>query len=120
MDAKTEIKDLLIKDLSEVGMPTDFVLELRGYSKRYNGTYNPNTKTIVLYANEKNGELREYHLLFLTLLHEATHHYQYNYEDGFMRLKGVMHNPKFYDMLNKAKEKAVQLNIIERRDYNAI
>lgn len=119
MDEKNnQLSKLLLRDLEEVGMPTDFLLELRGYSKKFNGTYDPNKKKVVLYAKEENGDFREYHLLFLTLLHEATHHFQYNYEKGFVRIKGIMHNPNFHLKFNEAKERAVDLNIIERRDCN--
>ena len=52
------------------------------------------------------------------MLHEATHHYQHNYQKGFKRVKGVMHDTNFYSVLNRAKEKAVALNIIERKDCN--
>lgn len=116
MDETVKLTNLLLRDLKEVGLPTDFKLELRGYSKNYNGTYDPNKKRIVLYAKEENGQFREYHLLFLTVLHETIHHYQHNYQEGFVRLKGVMHDPKFHELFNVAKEKAVSLKIIERKD----
>lgn len=118
MQETDRITNLLLKDLSEVGLPTDFKLELRGYSKCYNGYYDPNKKKVIIYAKEEQGDFREYHLLFLTMLHEATHHYQHNYQKGFKRVKGIMHDTKFYSLLNRAKEKAVALNIIERKDCN--
>lgn len=113
---KEKLTYLLMHDLKEVGLPTDFHLELRGYSKCYNGLYYPTKKQVVLYAKEDNGDFREYHLLFLTLMHEATHHYQHNYQQGFVRIKGVMHDTNFHRILNNAKDKAVELRIIERKD----
>ena len=98
-------KQRIIGDLRKAGLPTDFMLDFRGYSKRLDGTYNPNTKVIVIYARESDGMLRDYDELLEVALHEAVHHYQWNYEEGFKRVRGIMHNSNFYKKYNECRER---------------
>ena len=101
MILETRIKE----DLKKVGLPTDFELELRGYSKSLDGTYNPNTKTVVIYTREVDGMLRDYDEILEVALHEAVHHFQWNYEKGFVRKRGIMHNANFHRKYNECVSK---------------
>ena len=80
----------LIKDIKKLQLPTDFTLDLRGYSKTYNGRYMIKDKKIVIYpymdSTEK--QLLSYNYIFKTLLHELVHHYQYVYQTDFVRYHG--------------------------------
>lgn len=84
-------------DLSIIGVPTDFNLVLKKYSKLYDGRYDPKTKklTLYLYEDKRLSKLRSYEGILRTAIHEATHHYQWYYEVGFRRVKGVMHDSQF-------------------------
>lgn len=84
-----------MSDIESLGLPLDFELDIRGYSKTYNGRYDPNTKTIILYSLEEDGVQIDYDRLIQTVIHEAVHHYQWVHEDGFVRLDNVMHNVDF-------------------------
>lgn len=101
----------LLKDLKSVGIETDFTLDLRGYSKTYDGRYHSKEGKIVIYAREEDGNLRKYSELLEIAIHESVHHYQWRHDPKFVRLRGVMHNADFwkrYDMLmTKAKEKGI-------------
>ena len=111
-----KLKRLLIEDLTTIGVPTDFNLNIKGYSKCYNGLYNPRKREVVIYAKEENGEFRDYNILLMTALHEATHHFQYNYQKGFKRVKGVMHSPTFYSIYNTYTQKARKINLLSEGD----
>lgn len=112
-----ELKNKMLKDFSMLGLPTDFELDLRGYSKVYNGRYYVQDKRIVLYTQEEDGSFIDYEDLFRTLLHESVHHYQWHYDPTFTRVKGVMHNPDFWYIYNKNVEKAINLDIV-KGDYS--
>ena len=118
MSLETQIKE----DIERVGLPTDFKLELRGYSVRLDGTYNPEIKRVVIYAREENGMLRDYDEIIEIAIHEAVHHYQWNYEEGFVRRKGVMHNAKFHkkynECISKLKEGLNVTSLKEDMDYD--
>ena len=111
IDDKTLI-GYLKSDLKLIGLPTDFELDLRGYSKAYYGRYYIVEKKVVLYAKDENGNTLPYHELLDTVMHEAIHHYQYYYEEGFKRVKGVMHNPKFKAMYSECLAKLHELEVI--------
>lgn len=89
------LKNKLISDLLKLGLPTDFKLQLKGYSKAYNGRYDPNTHTIILYTLNEDGSQIDYETLIKTVIHEDIHHYQWVHDKKFKRLKGVMHDPQF-------------------------
>lgn len=88
-----EIKNVI----RELGLPTNFKLDLRGYSKAYLGRYYPSEKRIVLYILDEQGNYSPYKDILSTAIHEAIHHYQYQTED-FVRVKGIMHNVQFKEL----------------------
>lgn len=91
---EAELKNV-IKDL---GLPTNFDIDLRGYSKCYFGRYHIDTKKIVVYVLEEDMETYiPYKDILETVIHEAIHHYQYSKQD-FIRFDGVMHNNEFKQM----------------------
>ena len=93
-------------DFNRIGLPTDLDIQLRGYSKTYEGRYNPSNKQIVLYhlANEK-GFPVPYNYLLSTAIHECVHHVQWT-DPNFIRVKGVMHDPEFWKLYNLYIERA--------------
>lgn len=94
-------------DLRRLGLPTDFTLVLKDYSKRYYGRYDVDKKEVIIYIY-RDEELTcrfTYKELMDTVIHEAIHHFQYCYQHGFLRLVGVMHDPVFKKMYtNNYKE----------------
>lgn len=100
----------LKSDLEKAGIPKDFLLVIKPFSKRYDGRYNPNTRRVIIYRYEdKEGRVEKPYLELLeTLIHESVHHYQWAHDINFNRVKGVMHNKDFnclFDTwLNKTKE----------------
>lgn len=107
------LRQTLLDCIEKLGLPVDFVLELRGYSKTYNGRYIPRDKKVVLYALKKNNELRDRNTLLKILIHEAIHHYQWYHDPEFKRVKGVMHNEEFKRMERELIQKAKELNLLE-------
>ena len=83
--------------LRNVGLPTDFKLELRGYSERYWGLYYQEEKRIVLYVLDELGEYLPYYAILCTAIHEAIHHYQHSKPD-FIRVHGIMHDAEFKEL----------------------
>lgn len=108
----------LKRSLKLLGLPTDFNLELRGYSKTYNGVYLVAKKTVVVYHLEEDNTLRRLDTLLKVTIHEAIHHYQYCHQEGYVRYAGVMHDTTFIRMYNFYIDKALKLNLIERSDIN--
>jgi hypothetical protein len=91
-----DIREQLISDLDNIGLPTDFTLDLKQkYSKSYKGRYFSREKKVTIYAVNRFGDYRGYQDLLETAIHEAIHHYQYHHQEGFIRKKGVMHNIVF-------------------------
>lgn len=103
-----KLHDRLIEMLKEVGLPTDFTLELRGYSKTYNGVYYPDAKKIVLYVRSARGRMFSYKRLSGTMIHEAVHHLQFAHTPQFQRKKGVMHNKEFRDLYDMYHERFLE------------
>ena len=108
------MKKSLLDVLVGLGIKTDFTLELRGYSKSYNGLYYPEKRKVVLYVRDVNGKIYSRKRLLRTLIHEAVHHYQFVHDDSYVRIKGVMHDHKFkrecefyYAMLEEREMEAV-------------
>lgn len=83
--------------LKNIGLPTDFQLELRGYSESYWGLYYQDEKRIVLYVLDEIGEYLPYYAILCTAIHEAIHHYQYSKPD-FVRVRGIMHDAEFKEL----------------------
>ncbi len=107
-----KLKKQLLSDFSLLGFEEDFTLTLRGYSKSYYGRYVPCKKEIIIYALEECGDVMDYDLIIDTLIHEYVHHYQYNHQKDFVRLKGVMHNQEFYKLFNNLMGKLDVLGVI--------
>lgn len=108
----TKLESYLISDIKLLGLPTDFTLDLKGYSKKYYGRYYSHEKRIVVFIHDQNGNILPYHEILDTVLHEAIHHYQHYHEKGFIRLKGVMHNLNFKKMYEEKMSKLRELEVI--------
>lgn len=106
------LKEALTYDLEKLGIPTDFDLCLKGYSKLYKGRYNPNNKKLTLFIFEslEGKKLLPYSQILRCAIHESTHHYQWYHEPSFKRIKGIMHNPDF-----KRQE---QIWVVKARMFN--
>ena len=90
-----ELKICILDDLTILGLPTDFILELKEYHKTYEGWYNPNTKKVVVFTNDDYNKPLDYDTIIRVAIHEAIHHYQYVHDPSFKRYKGIMHNADF-------------------------
>lgn len=99
-------------DLKLLGLPTDFDLEFRGYSKRYYGRYYILEKKIVVFILDESGKEIPYHEILDTVMHEAIHHYQHQHDPKFVRKKGVMHNMDFHRMYNQYLYELRDLEVI--------
>lgn len=92
---------MLVNDIKYVlrnmGLSTDFKLELRGYSENYWGLYYPEEKRIVLYVLDEIGEYLPYYAILCTALHEALHHYQHS-KPNYVRVHGIMHDAEFKEL----------------------
>ena len=108
----TKLEGYLKSDIKLLGLPTDFTLDLKGYSKKYYGRYYIQEKRIVVFINDVNGNQLPYHEILDTVLHEAIHHHQHHYEEGFVRLKGVMHNLDFKRMYEEKMSKLREWEVI--------
>lgn len=91
----------------------ELVLKTR-YSKTYFGTYRGDLKRVTLYVTNEEGKFYPLSRLLSTLFHEMSHHDEYQ-EEGFKRVKGVMHSPRFYEIYNKYKE-VVQFERLEKKN----
>ena len=109
----------LILDAEDIGLPiSDVDLCMRPYSKCYYGNYFPRQegskrrpRVYVYPYRDRNGCMYSYDLIMDTLIHEMVHHVQYTSPD-FVRLKGVMHNPEFWEIYNRYLFKAKLLGVI--------
>ena len=95
----TNLARTILQDLESIGMPTDFELDLRGYSKIYEGRYDSAKKLIILYVLEEDGEFLPYEDIIRVAIHECVHHIQWQHDPNFVRIKGVMHNSQFKQLL---------------------
>lgn len=111
----------LKRDLEDLGLPyKEVVLVIRPFSKTYYGRYYPSdTKPKIYlypYAN-KCGALDNYDLILSTVIHELVHHIQYT-DPNFDRIKGVMHDAKFWEIYNYYIGKAKAFSKISE-DFNS-
>lgn len=109
----TNLEGYIKSDLRMLGLPTDFTLDLRGFSKTYYGRYHIREKRVVVYCTDERGQLLPYSAILDTALHEVIHHYQHCHEKGFVRVKGVMHNPTFHKLYSFYKTKLEELGVME-------
>lgn len=107
-----KLESYLKSDIRMLGLPTDFKLEFRGFSKKYYGRYKVNEQVIIVYILDEYDNQLPYHQILDTVLHEAIHHYQHHYEKGFVRLHGVMHNPQFKHMYTEKVSKLREWEVI--------
>lgn len=89
------LRNQLLYDLDSIGIPLDFTLDLRGYSKIYEGRYDSAKKLMILYVEEYDGTLLPYKEIIRVAIHESIHHIQWQHDPNFKRIKGVMHNAQF-------------------------
>lgn len=108
----------LIKDMKSLGVPTDFILELKPYSKTYYGRYDPNSNkvTVYIYEDKSCTRMLRYEDILLTSIHEAVHSIQWH-DKSFVRRKGVMHNTEFYRLYNSYCEKAKSMLLLREVRY---
>lgn len=96
------LQNKLINDISKIGLPVDFTLQVKNkYCQSFLGRYYPKQRRIVVYALDYNRKEFKYSELLAVTIHEAIHHYQYQHQEGFVRKRGIMHNPSFKVLLKK-------------------
>lgn len=116
-------EDLRIKiqeDLMKIGLPVEEVdIVIRPYSKTLYGSYYPKDGDkkarvhIYPYMNAYN-LMYSYTKNLGTAIHEMCHHLEFT-SYGFVRLKGVMHSPRFWTLHNHYIERAEKKYLIKRR-----
>lgn len=95
-----ELLSQIYKELEGIGLPTDLEIELRGYSKSYDGLYDPNKRKAIIYMLDEKGEVLPKDYYMDTIIHELIHHYQWQHTD-YVRVQGIMHNDQFHYLFNK-------------------
>ena len=70
-DVLQELYHRLTRDMSRVGIPLDFTLELKSFSKTYYGRYDPNSNKITVYIFEDKSCTRMYSYegILMTCIH---------------------------------------------------
>ncbi len=111
---KQELYKKLLSDLKKLGIPKNFNLILKDYSKRLLGRYNPNNKnlTLYIYPYKKDIYMYPYEELYKTFIHEVVHSIQHN-NPSFIRVKGVMHNKEFCNIYDDLIQKSYDLRILK-------
>lgn len=115
-----ELYNRLHCDLQLLRLPVDEVsLSFRPFSKTYYGRYFPVhdrvdiLPRIFIYPYEDTkGNFMPYDMILRYTVHEFCHHIQY-VDKNFERLKGVMHDTKFWQLYNHYVSRAVDMEIIE-------
>lgn len=109
---------MLLNDLTVIGCPTDFILDIRGYSKKYFALYDPNIPKVILYPyqDKLKTKLFSYGVILKHAVHEVCHHIQWSNPD-FIRYKGVMHSPEFYKLFNEYWGRAKALLLLREVKY---
>lgn len=109
-----QLYNRLISDLKKLGIPLNFELEVKPYSKSYYGRYNPNTNKITVYAYEDKNCTRvySYDSLLDTVIHEFTHYIQYT-NPNYKRVKGVMHDSNFWVLFNYFRDRIKSIRLWE-------
>lgn len=116
-----ELAYRLFKDLEDMGIDIQFTLQLKEYSKCYYGRYNPKTRAVTLYVykDKEKREMFSYEHLLETLLHEVVHDIQWN-NGEYVRRKGVMHDPEFYQIFNLYKDRMKAILLMREVRYGTI
>jgi hypothetical protein len=109
-----QVSNKLLQNLSFLGIPTDFNLVLKNYSKSFAGRYNPNNKNLILYIYKDRfcKQPMEYEELLKYIIHEATHHFQHYHSESFSRIKGVMHDREFKLLERAWVQKAINYGLL--------
>ena len=113
-----ELYHRLLKDMQSLGVPTDFIFELKPYSKTYYGRYDPNSNkvTVYIYEDKSCTQMMSYEDILLTSIHEAVHSIQWH-DKSFVRRKGVMHDAEFYRLYNFYCDKAKSMLLLREVRY---
>lgn len=110
-----ELQHRLLTDLCSLRLPVDEVeLYFRPYSKTYYGRYFPSYEEgvkpkVYIYPFNEDQSIMDYGQILDTTIHELCHHIQY--ANGFVRLKGVMHNSEFWKLYNLYTGRAKKLKM---------
>lgn len=105
-----KLENRIKNDLQKIGLRVDFDLDIRGFSSRLDGTYDPNKSKVVIYASNRDGSLRDYEIIMEIVIHEAVHHLQWKHDPTFVRVKGIMHNANFWKYYNIFNDRWEMLN----------
>lgn len=103
----------LLRDMESIHIPTDFTLELKGFSKTYFGRYDPNLNKVTVYVCENKSCTKRYKYedILMTCIHEAIHAMQWH-DESFVRRRGVMHNADFYRLYSMYSDRAKSLLLL--------
>lgn len=111
-----ELQHRLLTDLYTLRLPVNEVdLFFRPYSKTYYGRYFPSydkgvKPKIYIYPFNEDYSVMNYEQVLDTTIHEFCHHIQYS--NGFVRLKGVMHDTEFWKLYNLYTNRAKKLKML--------
>jgi hypothetical protein len=114
-----------MRDVKAIGMPTNFKLVIRPYSKTFYGNYLPDKRQINLYvySDEQCTKLYSYESLLLTFIHEITHCIQWS-DPNYRRVKGIMHNAQFKELYanysNRARALLLLREVVHVKNNSAI
>ena len=118
----------LCLDLQKIGLfpinpiegKPEVSLILRPYSKTYYGRYFPDSSRIFIYPyNDEDGNFMSFTSILCTTIHEMVHHIQHQ-DPNFKRQKGIMHDPKFWELYNHFLDRAVSKSILVREEIENI
>lgn len=114
-----QLTSRLTEDLLALNIPVDEVeLFMRPYSSTYYGRYfpvyddNKAKPKLFIYPYSSEEDLYPYGVILEIAIHEMVHHIQHT-SGSFVRLRGVMHNPNFWQLYNHYKDRAVRLGLME-------
>ena len=116
-----ELYHRLMRDMVRVGIPIDFNLELKSFSKTYYGRYDPNINRITVYIYEDKSctKMYSYEDILMTCIHEAVHSIQWH-DKSFVRRKGVMHDTNFFRLYNMYSDKAKSILLLREVKYDRV
>lgn len=118
---KLLLEKYMLEVLKKIGLPTDFSLEIKGYSVTHEGKYLYATHKIILYVY-KDREMTEMYSsakLLSVLIHEAIHYLQH-INPQHIRYKGIVHDREFYALEQQYLLKARSLGYLSATDEDLI
>lgn len=106
-------KKRILEDLYTIGLPVTFDLSLKPYSKTFYGKYVIPDNRVLLYVYTDKGCTIPFSYLDLLLIaiHEGVHAIQWH-DPYYIRVKGVMHDSKFWELYNKYSDRAKALILL--------